>query len=103
MQDLSKLYKRFLKGECSREEIAFLLEQFQQETVDDQLLAFISEQLDKDEPPGPDSPEVEALLVRNRPRLMPASEGEIHPRLGNRQDRGRGIVIREYSFRWYRA
>src|SRR3546814_7757450 len=36
-------------------------------------------------------------------RLMQAAEGEIHPRMGNRQDRGRSIGIRKHRIRWYAA
>src|SRR3546814_13912328 len=34
---------------------------------------------------------------------MQAAEGEIHPRMGNRQDRGRSIGIRKHRIRWYAA
>lgn len=65
MQNIHDIYERYLRGECSREELILLLQHFQDDGADPALLRRIGEVLQESEPEMSDSSRIEAVLQEN--------------------------------------
>lgn len=66
MRDIKELYKRFLNKQCSPEEVERLFDYFRLATDKHRLEDLIREELLKDAPELPDSPQVSDILQKNR-------------------------------------
>lgn len=76
MQDIEKLYVKYLNKNCTEEEIQFLMAHFQNLNEESPLISLIEEELRKSEPVQQDSPEVESILENNYLLLKRRIEAE---------------------------
>ena len=80
MQNVHEIYERYLKGECSQEELVLLLRYFREHGDDPILVQRIEEVLQRSVPDEVDSPHVESVLRENHGHIIGQIREENNPR-----------------------